>query len=397
MIGQTSSRVAASEGSDPLVPQPLRGWKHDCFPIGTACVEIRQFSEERDMKSIVFLILFASLAVISPSAVPIPQQGTLRENVNLVSIYFTVRDKRERPVTDLTKEAFKVFEDGQPQQISFFALHSDVPMNVGVLLDTSTAMARTLGLEADAASRFFRTVMRPNDQGFLVSYASHIDVLQVPIEDAERLADRAQEVRKNARIFDDGPLKPPQSTSPFPGGGRLPLPIPTTPPNMPDAASLRVAKLYDAVNQSVERFLSREFGRKAIVIAALADDARSESSIHDALKTLKENDVIAYVLEVQHAPKTRDDCDIRHIFRNEDEYRIGRLAIETGGRVIRVEGFEKMQAAFEQIADELHRQYSLGYRPTNQNWDGAFRKVKIEAAKGFKISARDGYYARPRQ
>ena len=162
--------------------------------------------------------------------------------------------------------------------------------------------------------------------------------------------------------------------------------------------NLRVARLYDAVQYSVDRFLSLEPGRKAIVIAALADDARSDSTLRDALKTLKENDVIAYVLEVQHAPRRneRDDCDIRHIFRNEDEYRIGRLAVETGGRVIRVEGFEKMQAAFEQIADELHHQYSLGYRPANQNWDGAFRKVSIQAAKGYKIAARDGYYAKLR-
>jgi VWFA-related protein len=103
-------------------------------------------------------------------------------------------------------------------------------------------------------------------------------------------------------------------------------------------------------------------------------------------------------LEVQHAQQSghRDDCDIRHIFRNDDENRIARLAIETGGRVIRVDGFEKMQAAFEQIADELHHQYSLGYRPANQTWDGAFRKVRIEAGKGYKISARDGYYAKPR-
>jgi Ca-activated chloride channel family protein len=169
------------------------------------------------------------------------------------------------------------------------------------------------------------------------------------------------------------------------------------PPNSPDITSLRVAKLYDSVNESVERFLSHEVGRKALVIAALADDARSESTLSSALRTLKENDVIAYVLEVQHAQRGRDDCDIVHIFRNEDENRISRLAVETGGRVIRVEGFEKMQAAFEQIAEELHHQYSLGYRPTNQNWDGAFRKISIDAGKGFKISARDGYYARRRQ
>jgi hypothetical protein len=179
------------------------------------------------MKSVVFPVLSATLVAFLPAAAPIPQQDALRADVNVVSLYFTVRDKRERLVTDLTRDAFKVFEDGRPQQISFFAHHSDVPMNVGVLLDTSTAMARTLGLEADAASRFFQTAMRPNDQGFLVSYDAHINVLQVPVEDAGRLANRAQDIRKNARIFDDGPL-PAQTRLPTPGG-RFPLPAPMPP------------------------------------------------------------------------------------------------------------------------------------------------------------------------
>jgi VWFA-related protein len=325
-------------------------------------------------------------------------QSDLRTDVNLVSIYFTVRNSRERLITDLTKDAFKVLEDGRPQDISFFAHHSDLPMNVGVLLDTSTSLARTLGLEADAASRFFHTVMESKDQGFVVSYASHIDVLQVPTDDAQRLADKAQVIRRNAKIFDNNipQASAPPPITPFPG--RFPLPIPTAPTTRgPDPSSLRVARLYDAVDTSVDRFLKNEVGRKAIVIAALADDAGSESTLRKALRTLKENDVIAYVLEVQHARRNdRDDCDILHIFRNEDENRIARLAVETGGRVIKVEGFEKMQTAFEEIAEELHHQYSIGYRPSNQNWDGGFRKVTIQAPKGYKVAARDGYYAKPR-
>src|SRR6516162_9474610 len=183
--------------------------------------------QEEHMKSIVFPILAAILAALFPAAALIPQQDTLRTDVNVVSLYFTVRDRRERLVTDLQKDAFKVIEDGKPQQVLFFAHHSDVPMNVGVLLDTSTAMARTLGLEADAASRFFQTVMRPNDQGFLVSYAAHVSVLQVPTEDAKSLSSKAQVIRKGARIFDDGPSQSQRIPSPFPlpGSGRLPMPI----------------------------------------------------------------------------------------------------------------------------------------------------------------------------
>jgi VWFA-related protein len=353
------------------------------------------------MKSIAICLGIATftgalLFGVTQFASPSPQQPDLRADVNVVSIYFAVRDKREKLVTNLSKEDFKVLEDGRPQEISFFAHHTDLPMNVGVLLDTSTSLARTLGLEADAASSFFRTVMQKNDQGFLVSYASRIDMLQVPTDDATRLAAKAQTIRSNARGLDDlGLASPRTQTSPFPSRLPIPIPMPTPPSTGPNPADLRVARLYDAVELSVERFLSREVGRKVLVIAALADDARSQSTLRDALKTLKENDVITYVLQVQHAPRgDRDDCDIRHIFRNDDENRIGRLAVETGGRVIRVEGFEKMQAAFEQIAEELHHQYSLGYRPANQNWDGGFRKVSIQGPKGHKISARDGYYAK---
>jgi VWFA-related protein len=344
------------------------------------------------MKSIVLAVLLAAVAGISLLAVAqrgntAEPQGNLRADVNLVSVYFTVRDKKERLVTDLEKSAFKVLEDGRQQDITFFSHHSDVPMNVGVLLDTSTSLSRTLGLEADAASHFFSTVMRPNDQGFLVSYASRIEVLQYPTDETQSLRDKAQVIRRNARADAIGLGPQRQAASRFP--------IPST---IPDPASLRVARLYDAVEFSVDRFLTMEVGRKAIVIAALADDARSESTLREALRTLKENDVIAYVLEVQHAPRanSHDDCDILHIFRNEPENRIARLALETGGRVIKVEGFEKMQAAFEQIAEELHHQYSLGYRPLNQKWDGAFRRVTIDAGRDYKVSARDGYYARPR-
>jgi VWFA-related protein len=350
------------------------------------------------MKSILLTFLLtavaggASFVAVAQRGNSTSQQGNLRADVNLVSVYFTVRDKKERLVTDLEKSAFEVSEDGRPQDITFFAHHSDVPMNVGVLLDTSTSLARTLGLEADAASHFFSTVMRPNDEGFLVSYANRVEILQGPTDETQRLQDKAQVIRRNGRA--EAFLVEPQGQPPgFPS--RLPMPMPST---MPDLARLRVAHLYDAVEFSVDRFLSMEVGRKALVIAALADDAHSESTLRDALRALKENDVIAYVLEVQHAPhpRDRDDCDILHIFRNEPENRIARLAVETGGRVIKVEGFEKMQAAFELIAEELHHQYSLGYRPINQDWNGAFRRVAIDAGRNYKVSARDGYYAKPR-
>ncbi len=304
-------------------------------------------------------------------------QNTIRTDVNLVSAYFTVRDGKGKLMTGLRKEDFSVTEDGRSQTITNFAQHSDVPLNVGILLDTSTSLASTLGLEADAASGFFRTVMRKGDLGFLARYASVIEILQVPTEQADLLADKAQTITKGGRVLPPAPR--PSITRPFP------FPMPK-----------RTARLYDTVGSTVGKFLKDELGRKAIVIVALADDAGSESSLRDALRTLKENDVIAFVLQVQHDQRDDDKCDLDHIFRG-GENRLGRLAEETGGRVIRVEGFRKMKKAFEEVAEELHQQYSLGYRPANQNWDGAFRRLEIRAPRGLRVSVRDGYYATPRK
>ena len=87
-------------------------------------------------------------------------------DVDVVSIYFTVRNSKGQLVTDLQKEAFKVFENGQQQTISYFARHTDVPTTLGVLLDVSTSLSRTLGLEADAASHFFTRSCGPTTTDF---------------------------------------------------------------------------------------------------------------------------------------------------------------------------------------------------------------------------------------
>ncbi len=104
--------------------------------------------------------------------------------------------------------------------------------------------------------------------------------------------------------------------------------------------------------------------------------------------------MIAYVLEFQHG--SRDPCDVLHIFRTEHSRRLARLAEDTGGRVLEVRGRDRLQAAFEEIAEELHSQYSLGHYPTNQQWDSRFRRLEIRTQqKGYPVQARKGYYATP--
>jgi VWFA-related protein len=306
-------------------------------------------------------------------------QGVIRRDVNLVSVYFTVRDAHKHLASQLGKEKFRVFEDGHEQLIEFFSHHSDVPLDLGVLLDTGTSMPRVLGLEAEASSLFLQRVVRPNDLGFVVSYDAHVTTLQVPTGDVPLLQQQVRTIRRFGRA--DQIAGPPRGPWPGAGGGT----------GMPNT-DYREAHLYDAVRISVHRYLETEIGRKAIVIVALSDDSRSESTLEDALVALQQSDVIAYVLQLYDGP--HDSCDVRHIYRAD---KLKKLAEETGGRVIEVRGFDKLQTAFDEISEELHNQYSLGYHPQNTNWDGNFRKVQIVAQeRGYRVFARKGYYGSAR-
>jgi VWFA-related protein len=303
--------------------------------------------------------------------------STLKSDVDVVSVYFTVRDSHRALISNLDQQQFRVTEDGRPQAIRFFAHHSDVPLDVGVLLDTGTSTARTLDLESEATSLFFDSVLRPNDLGFIVSYAGHVDTIQVPTADLKLLREQARTIQPH-RSLDDVLSGPVGIPAPMPGG--------TQPPTFQVD---RKARLYDAARIATFRYLKREIGRKAMLIVALSDDQHSESTLEDALIALQQGDVIAYVLQIYDGP--HDNCDVRHIFA---QGKLKKLAEETGGRLIEVRGMDKMSEAFAQIAEELHNQYSLGYYPQNTKWDGSFRKISIEA-KGYKVTSRTGYYALP--
>jgi VWFA-related protein len=315
--------------------------------------------------------------------------SALRSDVDLVSVYFTVRDDKKRLISDLGQESFSVLEEGQPQAIKFFAHHSDVVLDVGVLLDTGSNMSQILGEEARASETFLRRVVRPTDLGFVVSYGSRVETVQLPTSDAVLLREAAESIGKGAAIG-----LPEKDTATEPGvwsggtvgiNGRHPLD-----PN-------RESHLYDAIRVSTHRYLAGEVGRKAIVVVALSGDSKSESTMADALEALLENDVIAYVLQIYDGSK-RDNCDVLHIYQRDSsgEPLLKKLAEATGGRMLEVRGIEKLEDALDEISDELHHQYSLGYYPENKNWDGKYRKIQIFAGeKGLKVYARKGYYAKP--
>jgi Ca-activated chloride channel family protein len=351
------------------------------------------------MRSLGILLGLAILALASPRAVQNQsenkdnrgQQPGFQTQVDLVSVYFTVRDDKKRLVSDLPQDSFGVTEEGQPQVIKFFAHHSDVVLNVGVLLDTGTHLSWILDEEGHAASMFLRHVVRPSDLAFVVSYAAAVEPLQLPTSDMALLQASVRSVPSGGGEV--GPAPEGAAAPPDIGvgaGGTVGI-------NGKPVRIRREAHLYDAIRYSAEHHLAGEVGRKAIVVVALSGDAKSQSTLEEALETLLQNDVIAYVLQIYDAPHSRDRCDVVHEYVRDThgEYVLQKLAEATGGRMLEVRGMDRIADALDEISEELHHQYSLGYYPDNKRWDGKFRKIQIAVSgERYKVYARRGYYAK---
>src|SRR5215472_15045500 len=203
------------------------------------------------------------------------QKNVFKKNVDLVSLYFTVRDNKKQLASQLDQQQFRVFEDGREQPIKFFAHHTDVKLNVGVLLDTGTNMAWILNEEATASGAFLKHVVRPTDLGFILSYHSRVETLQVPTTDTELLQTKVDQIRGWGTAVGT----PDRAPRPLP-------PLPGTPPIGPTGQPYnlrREAHLYDAIRVSTLRYLEHEVGRKAVVIVAMSGDSKSESVLEDAM------------------------------------------------------------------------------------------------------------------
>jgi len=288
-----------------------------------------------------------------------PSADTLKVNVNVVQLLFNVNDKKGAPIPNLTKDEFEILEDGKPQTIKYFAAESNLPLALGILIDSSASQARVLHMEKQVGGEFLNEILRDQDFAFVLGFDVNVDLLQ----DFTNSVPALKTALNSARINTEG-------------GGAGP------------AGTLHGTLLYDAVYLASNDELSQKVGRKAMILLTDGEDQGSQLSIQDAIEAAQKSDSIVYVLL----------CADRG-FYGSGEYsgagKMKKLTQETGGRVIAVGNkLNKLNDAFNQIAKELRSQYNIGYTPTNTALDGAFRKVEIHAKdKDCRIQARTGYYA----
>jgi VWFA-related protein len=299
---------------------------------------------------------------------------TLKVNVEVVQLFFNVKDKHGALIPSLTKDNFDLSEDGQAQTIKYFKAESDLPLTLGILIDSSGSQMRVLDMEKEVGGSFLESTLRPKDEAFVISFDVDINLLQ----DFTSSVSRLRHALNEAKINNGG-----VGCSGGPIGPQGPIPCSSTGP--------RGTALYDAVYLASHDEFAHEVGRKAMILLTDGEDQGSRLKIKDAIEAAQKADAICYVLLIA-------DRGFYGFGGYSGDSDMKKLTQETGGRVIEVGNkIEKLRQAFDQISQELRSQYNVGYVPTNTTRDGSFRKVQIKPKQpDLKVQARSGYYATAR-
>jgi VWFA-related protein len=329
---------------------------------------------------LVLLLGLAPASAQQPAQSPDQNQAqdqsteTLKVSVNVVQLFFNVKDKKGALIPSLTKDQFQILEDGKPQTIKYFAAESNLPLTLGILIDSSGSQLRVLDMEKQVGGEFLSQILRDKDMAFVISFDVSVDLLQ-DFTSSVHLLKAALNTAKINTAGGGG------TGIPGLGGGTIPT-----------IGTPKGTVLYDAVYLASHDELAQQVGRKAMILLTDGEDQGSQLKIKDAIEAAQKSDSIVYVLL----------CADRGFYGfggYSGDSEMKKLTQETGGRVIEVGNkFDKLKEGFDQIANELRSQYNIGYTPTNATLDGTFRKVEIHANnKDYKIQARTGYYAVPKR
>lgn len=299
-----------------------------------------------------------------------PKGQTIRTEVNLVDVLFTVLNRRNKLVPDLEKQDFKIFDDKQLQEIQYFSRQSDLPLRIGMLLDTSNSIRDRIKFEQDASVNFLYSVLRRNkDEAFVMTFDDEPQIAQGFTNDTGLLRD--QIIRTRA------------------GGGTA---------------------IYDAIYNACEKQLSHpprppgdqpDVVRRVMILISDGDDNLSNHTRAEAIEMAQRTSVVIYTISTstqwvslsQTDPSKMAD---RKYHKTDGDKILEDLSEETGGRAFFPYHVDDLDQSFQDIGDELRNQYSIAYNPTNYTVDGKYHRLRIEVPehKGYQVRARRGYFAR---
>jgi Ca-activated chloride channel homolog len=295
----------------------------------------------------------AATGVAAPASdAPDDTVTVIRKRVDEVNVVFTVTDKRDHFVKDLTENDFRVIDDSRPAlSIQSFSRQTNLPLRVGLLIDASNSVRDRFKFEQEAAIEFLNQIIRPKyDRAFVIGFDTTPEVTQDFTDSPEQLSKGVRMLRA--------------------GGGTA---------------------MYDAIYFACRDKLMKEdkgvlATRRAIILLSDGEDNQSRVSREEAVEMAQRAEVIIYAISTNTSGlKLRGDKVLEH------------FAEETGGKAFFPFKIEDVANAFTEISDELRSQYAISYKPADFLADGKYRKIEILAEnKKYHVRARKGYYA-PRQ
>jgi Ca-activated chloride channel family protein len=303
-------------------------------------------------------ILAATLAAQNPDSPKSPGGATtaqaagdttrIRVRVELVNVLFSVTDRKNRLVLNLSKDDLRVLEDNKPQSIRFFSRESDLPLRIAILVDTSNSIRERLRFEQEAAIDFLTTTLRSHkDQAFVVAFDVEPQLLQDYTDDMEKLSKAIRGLQA--------------------GGGT----------GLFDA-------MYFAAKEKMLFFPPPEpYLRRVMIVVSDGQDNFSVRTRDEALGMAQRGEVTIFSISTNRSGiQEKGDKVLKY------------LAEETGGRAFFPFSASDLAANFQEIARELRSQYSLAYVSANTVHDGTYRAITIQSRdKSFRVRAKSGYFA----
>jgi VWFA-related protein len=360
----------------------------------------------------------AALPGVGPSMRAQDTAATIAVDVKVVSLPVTVRDKHGTIVRDLTKDDFTLQEDDRPQVIRYFSQEANLPLTLGLLVDTSRSQTNVLDAERNASRSFLdQMLVQPKDKAFLIHFDREVELLQDLTSSHEKLQ-AALELLKTPsdRESSNDPNDPSNSPSgsgsgSHHGGG---------------------TQLYDAVFLASNELMKKQQGRKAFIILSDGVDRGSKTYLESAIESAQRADTVVY--SIYFADSHRDEGQRpggmgrggggwpggggggwpgggggypggggggrgggqRHPEepRTDGKKILERISKETGGRFFEVSKKETVGQIYDSIVEELRTQYSMGYTPDKDSTASGYHHVQLQVKrKDLTVQTRDGYYA----
>lgn len=300
-----------------------------------------------------------SLALCALLLIPASAQNdspTFKVDVKLVNVFVSVTDQQGAPIGNLTRDDFKLSEDGVSQKISVFAKESALPLSIVLAVDTSSSTRKDIRLELEAARRFIHSMIRPQDSVALYTFATDVNEM-TPFTSKLKQVDSAIN----------------QVTV---GGA---------------------TSMYDAIYLGAKALINRQ-GRKVLVLITDGGDTASSISYKEALRAAQQSEALVYsLIDVPVEASAGRNTG--------GEHALIQMSTDTGGRYFYAASIYQLDKAFEQISDELRTQYLLAYYPVDRLAKSDFREIEVRARphaepqgqgstdpEGLIVRARRGYY-----